>query len=88
MYWKRDAGSYNGLLTGIGLTGIFTARFFIELIKNDQEAFESAMTLNMGQWLSVPFIIIGIIIIVRALRKGKVVYHLPQDDAAPKKTKS
>ena len=42
------------------------------------------MTFNMGQWLSLPFVIIGIILIVRALKKGKVEYHLPQP--APAKT--
>ena len=47
-------------------------------MKNPQEAFEENMTFNMGQWLSLPFVIIGIILIVRALKKGKVEYHLPQ----------
>lgn len=39
---------------------IFTARFFIEFLKNDQVAFEANMSLNMGQWLSIPFILLGI----------------------------
>lgn len=77
LYWKRDAGRYNGLLTGVGFTGIFLTRQFIELLKNPQEDFEAAMMFNMGQWLSVPFVIFGIVLIIRALRKGKVEYHLP-----------
>ena len=44
----------------IGLTEIFVFRFFIEFLKEDQVDFESAMTLNMGQWLSIPFILIGV----------------------------
>ena len=42
-----------------GLAYIFTFRFFIEFVKQNQEAFEDNMMFNMGQWLSVPFIIIG-----------------------------
>ena len=57
MYWKRNAQERPGLLFGTFLIGVFTARFLIEFIKNDQSAFEASMTLNMGQWLSIPFII-------------------------------
>jgi prolipoprotein diacylglyceryltransferase len=39
------------------------ARFLIEFLKNSQESWEDAMTFNMGQWLSVPFIIAGIVIL-------------------------
>ena len=82
MYWKRDAGKYNGLLTGVGFTWVFTARFFIELLKNNQVGFEenmlSSIGMNMGQMLSIPFIILGVYLIVRALKKGKVEYILPK----------
>ena len=44
---------------GLCLAYIFTFRFFIEFVKQNQEAFEDNMMFNMGQWLSVPFIIIG-----------------------------
>lgn len=77
LYWKKDAGKYNGLLTGVGFTGIFLARQIIELLKNPQEEFERDMMFNMGQWLSVPFVIFGVYLIIRALRKGPVEYHLP-----------
>lgn len=49
-----------GFYFGYCLTTIFTFRFFIEFLKASQEAFEDSMMLNMGQWLSVPFILIGI----------------------------
>lgn len=68
LYWKRDAGKYPGLLAGVGFTGVFTARLFIEIIKNNQEAFEANMLLNMGQLLSVPFIIFGVTLIIWSLR--------------------
>lgn len=78
LYWKKDAGSYNGLLTGIGFTGVFVSRQLIEFLKNPQSDFENDMMFNMGQWLSVPFVILGIFLIIRALKKGKVTYTLPQ----------
>ena len=82
LYWKKEGGKYNGLITGVGFTGIFIARQIIEFLKNPQETFEENMTFNMGQWLSLPFVIIGIILIVRAIKKGKVEYHLPQPTPA------
>ena len=54
-------------------------RFLIEFIKEDQVAFEQGMTLNMGQWLSVPFIIAGILLLVWSLTKaGPAAIHVPQ----------
>ena len=44
---------------------VFTARFFIEFVKDDQVAFEAGMPLNMGQLLSIPFIIAGLILLFR-----------------------
>ena len=61
-----------GLMFGVGLIGIFLTRFLIEFIKENQEAFEESWTLNMGQWLSVPFIVMGIALIVYAVRRPEV----------------
>ena len=47
----------------------FLSRFIIEFIKNDQSEFEAGWILNMGQILSIPFIILGIWLIVRAYKK-------------------
>lgn len=69
LYWKKDAAKKTGLIFGVFLNGIFLSRFLLEFIKNDQEAFESDMFLNMGQLLSVPFVIWGIYLIIHALRK-------------------
>ncbi len=60
LYNKTGAAKRRGLMFGVALIGIFVTRFFIEFVKVDQVAFEEGMTLNMGQWLSIPFIIIGI----------------------------
>lgn len=75
MYWKTKAKDYQGLIFGVFFTMIFTARFLIEYIKEDQEAFEATMSLNMGQWLSIPFILAGIILAVLAIKKGPVIYQ-------------
>ena len=69
MYWKKDAQARPGLLFGTFLVGTFLTRFFIEFIKNDQVDFEATMALNMGQWLSIPFIIIGVGSMIYSNRK-------------------
>jgi phosphatidylglycerol:prolipoprotein diacylglycerol transferase len=50
----------NGFIFGVFLILLFTARFLIEFIKENQEPFEDALRLNMGQILSIPFVIAGI----------------------------
>jgi prolipoprotein diacylglyceryltransferase len=59
-FLKIRVKEINGKIFGIFLILLFSARFLIEFIKNDQVDFESAMKLNMGQWLSLPFILIGL----------------------------
>jgi len=68
MYWKKEAYKKNGLLFGVFLIGVFGSRFLLEFIKINQEAFESNMSLNMGQWLSLPFIIWGIYLLFRSTK--------------------
>ena len=55
-----------GWYFGFCLTYIFTFRFFIEYTKELQEAFEASLPLDMGQILSIPFIIIGVVCMLRA----------------------
>jgi prolipoprotein diacylglyceryltransferase len=74
MYWKTRAKFKEGLIFGLFFMFIFGSRFFIEFIKEDQEAFEAAMTLNMGQWLSIPFVLGGLFIAVRALKLPDKIY--------------
>lgn len=72
LYKKLDAArKYPGMMIGVMFVWIFTFRFFIETIKNNQEAFEATMTLNMGQWLSIPFVLLGIYLIVNSLKKKR-----------------
>lgn len=71
MYWKKQAYRRIGLIFGVFLILIFGTRFLLEFIKLDQEAFESGMILNMGQWLSIPFIIWGIYLVINS--KNRIV---------------
>ena len=65
MYYKRDLGNRQpGLMFGTFLIIIFGSRIGIEFLKNVQVDFERNMVFDMGQWLSVPFVIIGIVMIV------------------------
>jgi prolipoprotein diacylglyceryltransferase len=54
------------------MIGIFLTRFFIEFLKERQVAFEDGMALDMGQLLSLPFIAVGIYMIVRSMRRPAV----------------
>lgn len=87
MYWKRNAECRPGLIFGVFFTGIFLPRFLIEFVKNDQVAFEADMALNMGQLLSIPFILIGIFFTIRALRRPPVHIDFPNRFAPEKKKK-
>lgn len=69
LYYKTTASRRRGLIFGAFLIGIFGSRFFIEYVKNVQESFEEGMLLNMGQLLSLPFVILGIWLIIRAMRR-------------------
>lgn len=69
LYWKHDAQKREGLIFGVAMVMIFVGRFLVEFVKNDQVGFEESMTLNMGQWLSIPFVIIGIASIVYSFKQ-------------------
>jgi len=71
MYWKKNSEERPGLILGIFFIGIFLPRFLIEFIKNDQVAREATMTLNIGQQLSIPFILLGVLLVVYAMIRPK-----------------
>lgn len=68
IYNKKGAQVKQGLIFSIFLILLFTVRFFVEFIKQDQVGFEQGMSLNMGQWLSIPFVLIGIFLLYRSLK--------------------
>jgi phosphatidylglycerol---prolipoprotein diacylglyceryl transferase len=71
IYKKKSGKLNNGFIFGLFLILLFAFRFFVEFLKENQSPFEAGMILNMGQILSIPFVIIGIVIIFMASRKKK-----------------
>jgi prolipoprotein diacylglyceryl transferase len=61
-------------IIGYLFVSIFTFRFFIEFLKNDQVGFEQAMPINMGQLLSIPFVLIGAYLLYMAYTGKKLAF--------------
>lgn len=70
LYRKYKTRIGSGLFMGYCLFTIFTFRFFVEFIKENQVAFEDGMTLIMGQWLSIPLIIVGGYYLFKGIKKS------------------
>jgi phosphatidylglycerol---prolipoprotein diacylglyceryl transferase len=69
--WKNKRNNFGpGFMFGLFCVLLFVERFADEFLKENQEAFENALTFNMGQLLSIPFIIVGIVMMWRSF-KGK-----------------
>jgi phosphatidylglycerol:prolipoprotein diacylglycerol transferase len=71
MYRRMRANTPPGLLVGFFLVTVFTARFLIEFVKERQAAYEQNLSLSVGQWLSIPFVVAGVILIWRAVSVAK-----------------
>lgn len=85
MYWKRNCQERPGLIFGVFLIGTFLSRFFIEFIKNNQVGFEESMAINMGQCLSIPFVLLGIYLVIRAYKRPRLKLEYPNRFADEKK---
>jgi len=59
-YWRSKGVFKEGFLLGWFLILIFGVRFFIEFLKEIQSPFEAGLSLNMGQWLSIPMVALGV----------------------------
>lgn len=70
-YYKKKGNLRTGVLFGWWLIALFGMRLIIEFVKEEQVAFEQGMTLDMGQLLSLPFIVLGVIMLVIGY-KGKL----------------
>lgn len=71
MYWKTDARNKQGLLFGTFLVLLWSIRFVVEFVKETQGGFEEHPMFNAlstGQWLSIPFIFIGVYFVVKSFR--------------------
>lgn len=71
-YFKQDMGNKRpGFMFSIFLIVVFGSRILIEFIKNPQVDFEQGMALDMGQWLSIPFLVAGVWLLIRSFKKQK-----------------
>ncbi len=88
-YRKRYTKVRDGFIFGLFMILLFSARFLIEFVKNDQVAFEAGMEFNMGQLLSIPFILAGVLMIVWTKRHPRYFNQtpIPKPPRKPKKKK-
>lgn len=85
LYKYRLDKMYRGTFIGLFFTILFGMRFLIEFIKEPQVGFEEDMVLNMGQWLSLPFILLGIGFLVYSFVKKEpaAIVHPEKSKAKP-----
>lgn len=69
IYWRTKLSDKRGFMFGVFLVLLFGVRFLIESIKQVQVDWEAALPLNMGQMLSIPFIVAGVWFILRSLNR-------------------
>ena len=84
VYRRVGKETPRGLLLGLFLGAVFTARFFIEFVKVPQAAFGTDLALSMGQWLSLPFIIAGALLLARIWVRSRSAR--PSDSTRPPST--
>lgn len=72
MYWKTRAKETPGKLFGAFMILVWSARFLIEFVKEGQSEFDEHAFLNTGQLLSIPFILIGVYLIVKANKQQAI----------------
>ena len=81
MYWKKNAQERPWLISGVFFIGVFVSRFLIEYVKNVQVGTEIEMIatygINMGQLLSIPFIIMGVVMVVYAMTHPRLKLDYP-----------
>lgn len=73
VYRRYGRHTPHGLLTGIFFASVFLARFVPEYFKTAQAAYETGFGVSVGQWLSVPFFVVGVGLVVYALRSSRQV---------------
>ena len=69
--YRQGLNRKDGFLVGVFMVALFSIRFIVEFVKNSQGGFESYLpALSTGQWLSVPLIIAGMIVMYRTKTKS------------------
>jgi len=69
LYWKTNKREKLGYIFGVFLVLLWSIRFFVEFVKEAQVEDRATWALNTGQWLSIPFILIGLYLIFRKTEK-------------------
>jgi prolipoprotein diacylglyceryl transferase len=70
-FWsKKKQATQEGLMTGYFMIVLFTLRFFYEFLKENQSSFENNLTLNMGQILSIPAVLFGVIVLAYSYKNA------------------
>lgn len=69
IYWKTDKRNYLGYIFGVFLILLWTVRFLVEFVKEAQVENRAEWALNTGQWLSIPFILIGIYLMLQSSKR-------------------
>ncbi len=91
MYWRKNAQERPWLITGIFFIGVFLPRFLIEYIKRVQEPWEINMIsqcgINMGQALSIPFILLGVGLVIWAMTHPRQHWEFP-DKSPPEESEA
>lgn len=72
VYWKTEKRKNLGFIFGLFLVLLWTVRFFVEFVKEAQVGERATWVLNTGQWLSIPFILIGLFLIFYSLNSTKL----------------
>lgn len=91
MYWKMNLEERPWLITGVFFLWVFSARFLIEYVKNVQVEKELTMIqdygINMGQLLSIPFILLGVFLVIIALTRPRQHWKFPNKWPDPQEGK-
>ena len=69
MYWRGIAQRNPGMIFGLFLVLLFVGRFIVEFYKEHQVDFEASLPIDMGQILSIPFVVLGMIYLLRSMRQ-------------------
>lgn len=70
IYRRSGKRTPEGLLFGVLMALVFTARIFVEFFKTPQAAYEAGQLFSVGQYLSLPFVMLGVVMMMRAIRRS------------------
>jgi prolipoprotein diacylglyceryl transferase len=79
IYLRKRPPFRDGVIFSLFLILLFGARFCIEFLKEVQVDFEETMSLDMGQWLSIPLIAAGVALLIFLCKKGLTTVELPPE---------